>query len=134
MQTYANVCKEYAKNMLKYAILCEEYAKVCRNMQCILTAKICKLYAYYMQKHAKYAITIFICIICKHMHWALHSSLCWWHYQVVLNDSVYELLSKYDNTTIWYLFAIFCILLRNFAKNCIIPSLVQCNPTFAQYA
>jgi len=31
-------------------------------------AKICKVYACYMQKHAKYAITFFICRICKNMH------------------------------------------------------------------
>ena len=88
MQIYANICKymhrickEYAKicieytqiwkNMQKYAIICKIY----KNMQKYAAqfvpqkdAKICKLYACYMQKHAKYAITIFICKICKNMH------------------------------------------------------------------
>jgi len=94
---YVQICTKYAQNkQIKYAkiwtnmqIICKKYAynmrKICRhiicqNMQHSLYqrnmqkyAKICKLYACYMQKHAKYAITFFICRICKNMH----SPLCW---------------------------------------------------------
>ena len=90
MQQYADICMKYAKNMqkicTKYAQnmqekyaktckICMKYAKICQNMQHSLChrnmqkyAKICKLYACHMQKHAKYAITNFVCKICKNMH------------------------------------------------------------------
>ena len=66
---YANICIEYAQNMQKiYAQICKNMqfiAKICKYMQHSLChrnmqkyAKICKVYACYMQKHAKYAITI----------------------------------------------------------------------------
>ena len=74
--------QKYAPNMqIKYAQICNDmqikYAKLCknlqhslcdRNMQKLEYAKICKLYACYMQKYAKYAITICICKISKNMH------------------------------------------------------------------
>ena len=63
------ICTKYAK---KYARNMQE---ICKNMQVyagqfvpLKYAKICKLYAIHMQKHAKYAITICICKICKNMH------------------------------------------------------------------
>ena len=67
---YAYNMKIYAKNMQEIST---KYAKknmqeICRNMQVyagqlvpLKYAKICKLYAMHMQKHAKYAITICTC-------------------------------------------------------------------------
>ncbi len=66
MHKYANYMHKYEKNM--------QYILFQRNMQ--KYSKICKLYACYMQKHAKYAIMIFICKICTTIHsQALHEPL-----------------------------------------------------------